>query len=326
MPSQAPAAATVPTSNSAADHASYAERAEATVALIALRSACQVEPMPKASPERKTLVTAMPVNEPVLPPAATTAAMPVRSPPATEAPVIAMPARHVQCSPALMPSGSMPTMAAPTPSLVQAKAVPMTKSEQRPSAAPTVKHGWTPEEDNTVLQMVRVAGPKWSQIAMLLPGRSDDSVRNRFLRLQRKWPLREQMHRICTPQTTKKGDMWSAEEDAKIEHAVNVYGLQWQQVASVVPGRSVNAVRNRYLRRTALENLHAAQHMQQQPCAMPYPYEDRRPYEEPQMYPWMGMPAQHCAYNMNMYTHHHVHQIMPQHQQHHPHMMSADVM
>ena len=31
-------------------------------------------------------------------------------------------------------------------------------------------------------------GPKWSKIAAVLPGRTDDAVRNRYLRLQRKKP------------------------------------------------------------------------------------------------------------------------------------------
>ena len=49
---------------------------------------------------------------------------------------------------------------------------------------PTVKQGWTRHEDATILQIVREVGNKWSHIAAQLPGRSDDAVRNRYIRIQ----------------------------------------------------------------------------------------------------------------------------------------------
>ena len=42
--------------------------------------------------------------------------------------------------------------------------------------------------------------------------------------------------------------MWTAEEDAKIMEGVSLHGYKWQQIAAVLPGRSANAVRNRFLR------------------------------------------------------------------------------
>lgn len=42
------------------------------------------------------------------------------------------------------------------------------------------KHGWTREEDETIVAMVLAQGQKWSRIATSLPGRTDDSVRNRY--------------------------------------------------------------------------------------------------------------------------------------------------
>ena len=42
--------------------------------------------------------------------------------------------------------------------------------------------------------------------------------------------------------------MWTAEEDTQIMAAVATHGLKWQEIAHGLPGRSANAVRNRYLR------------------------------------------------------------------------------
>ena len=117
-----------------------------------------------------------------------------------------------------------------------------------------LKHGWTPEEDETIVRMVEITGQKWSFIANALPGRTDDAVRNRYLRLQKKkHSSGEEKPHVTTAdlsecQATKKGDMWTAEEDAKIMDGVRQNGFKWQMIASDLPGRSANAVRNRYLR------------------------------------------------------------------------------
>ena len=116
------------------------------------------------------------------------------------------------------------------------------------------KQGWTPEEDETIVRMVQLNGQKWSVIACALPGRTDDAVRNRYLRLQKKKSTLGGNKPTVTSadlaecQATKKGDMWTAEEDAKIMEGVQHHGFKWQLIAHELPGRSANAVRNRYLR------------------------------------------------------------------------------
>ena len=87
----------------------------------------------------------------------------------------------------------------------------------------------------------------------MLPGRTDDAVRNRYLRLQRKkggLAIGAHVDGGMTVQITdqaKRGDMWTA-EGLQIMAAVAAHGLKWQEIAHGLPDRSANAVRNRYLR------------------------------------------------------------------------------
>jgi len=154
-------------------------------------------------------------------------------------------------SPACVPQSSISTHVQ-LPQPVQARVVLAARS--RPAVCPIsgmngkepLKHGWTPDEDALILSAVQKEGQKWSFIAARLPGRTDDAVRNRYLRLQRKRKAGDSGQ--VDEAELKKGDMWTAQEDALVMQAANQFGLKWQQIAESVPGRSANAVRNRYLR------------------------------------------------------------------------------
>ena len=54
---------------------------------------------------------------------------------------------------------------------------PPTGSRRRASTKAIGKQGWSGAEDRHIIQYVQMHGPKWSLIAAMLPGRTDDAVR-----------------------------------------------------------------------------------------------------------------------------------------------------
>ena len=64
---------------------------------------------------------------------------------------------------------------------------------------------WTPEEDHLIVQMVEQVGHKWSAIATLLPGRTDNGVRNRWNRLDRCEHTHGTAHSLTSQQPSPTG-------------------------------------------------------------------------------------------------------------------------
>lgn len=146
------------------------------------------------------------------------------------------------------------------------------------------KLAWTAEEDAIIAQGVGQVGTKWSHIRKMLPeasqGRTEDALRNRWQRLQRK--QRQQRATAArggegdafapgcsgskggAPKisSSKYGDMWDRQEDERIESGVIRYGLLFRAIAAEMPGRTVSAVRNRWLRnqqkRLAARGIHVS--------------------------------------------------------------------
>ena len=109
---------------------------------------------------------------------------------------------------------------------------PIMKKEQDREETVQHKNKFTDEEDIKLKYFVHMYGSNnWELIATALGTKNERQCRERW-------------RNYLNPRLTT--NPWTVEEDMQLVQKYAQYGSKWKRIASEMPGRSVNSVRNRW--------------------------------------------------------------------------------
>jgi hypothetical protein len=105
-----------------------------------------------------------------------------------------------------------------------------------------IKGSWTKEEDDQIVQLVKVYGKSWSKISKILISRNGKQIRDRYIN-------------VLDP-FIKKGK-FSEDEDQKLIELYYKYGPKWSTISKFFPNRTADMIKNRFhssIKRTINKN------------------------------------------------------------------------
>eukprot|EP00568_Trieres_chinensis_P000011 CAMPEP_0183300488 /NCGR_PEP_ID=MMETSP0160_2-20130417/6901_1 /TAXON_ID=2839 ORGANISM="Odontella Sinensis, Strain Grunow 1884" /NCGR_SAMPLE_ID=MMETSP0160_2 /ASSEMBLY_ACC=CAM_ASM_000250 /LENGTH=544 /DNA_ID=CAMNT_0025462919 /DNA_START=54 /DNA_END=1688 /DNA_ORIENTATION=+ len=221
--------------------------------------------------------------------AVNSSAVPTGTNPAATAPVT-----MIKAPPGNLAGGSL-EQGARTPPLMAEDRDAVNPVETRPVACDSPA-GWTSEQDEILEHCVRYGMTNWSDISQCIPGKSDEQCQQRWAksgglpatpRSSLGPPPREVVGSPHSDVTSVSGSSscagdadvdsasvnsisgekrqkgrWGEEEDHILIDSQAKFGNQWTRISKLLPGRSENAVKNRfksaYIQRLVQQNVAAA--------------------------------------------------------------------
>ncbi|CAD8156058.1 unnamed protein product [Paramecium pentaurelia] len=93
------------------------------------------------------------------------------------------------------------------------------------------RHSWSAEEDQQLLELVKIHKRNWGMIASIMHWRTGKQIRERFINK-------------LNPEI--RAEPWSKEEDLIVMEAYQKYGSRWTEISKLLKGRPENMIKNRF--------------------------------------------------------------------------------